>query len=338
MNPFHWIYRNLRRVLGNIFGKIIFLIIIFVLIGTFGFYILEISEQSALGSFTLLDSFYWTMITITTIGFGDIAPLTPGGQALAIVLAIFGVALISTTFALVSINLIESEFFKKHHMERIVKKMSKIMLICGFNDRIRILIEELGHENIKVVVVNNEPVPEDWQDEWGAYIQGDPTEDQTLLRAGVERAKKALVSLNDDGDTLLAILSIQSTNKECYLIAEVCNKTNLKHFQRIKCNQTICQEEILGKFLNIALLLPELVPAYNELISMEGCEIYKIDEIKEFIDKSFEETMNLVKQKYDALLIGILRKNRSVLNPKFSEKIQEKDVLLVISETFVEDH
>ncbi|MFX1298224.1 MAG: hypothetical protein ACFFD2_25640, partial [Promethearchaeota archaeon] len=113
-------------------------------------------------------------------------------------------------------------------------------------------------------------------------------------------------------------------------------KSNIQHFQRINCDQIICQEEILGKFLNIILLLPDLFPAYNELISMKGNEIYRLKHINNYLGKSFEETMRMLKDQRDALLVGIIRQNKTMLNPKFSETIQKNDILLAISETFIE--
>ena len=323
-------YHHLREFLDSLLGKVIGLMIIFIFIGTFGFYFLEYHQQ------TLFESFYWTIITITTIGFGDIHPQTMGGQGLAIVLAFFGVALISLTLATIMQNVIQTKYFLRRKFKKMLKKFEEITLICGFNKRIEILIKELATEGIKIVLINNEPIPEDWDPQWGPYIQGDPTDDEILLEAGVERASKAVVSLNDDGDTLLAILSVQALNKDCYTIAEVTSCGNVQHFRRINCNQIICQEELLGKFLNITLLLPELYPAYEELISMAGSEIYFLKETKAYQNKSFEETIRIVKQKHDALPIGIIRQNKTILNPKLDDKIQPDDVILVISETFVE--
>ena len=324
------VYKKIRKFSRTLIGKVVILTIIFILIGTFGLYFLEFPN------YTLLESFYWTIITITTIGFGDIIPHSIGGQFLAIILAFFGVALISVMFAIIMQFAIDTPYFRNRRFLRMARKMDEIIMICGFNERINILIQELSTEGIKFVLVNGDPVPMDWDSKWGPYIQGDPSEDQVLLKAGVERAKKALVSLNDDGDTLLAILSIQALNKNCYTIAEVKSKGNVQHFKRVKCDQIICQEEILGKFLNITLLLPNIFPAYNELISMKGNEIYFIEHINEYIDRTFEETISLVKKKYNSLLIGLIRQNKTMLNPQFTEKIQNDDILLVISETFIE--
>ncbi|HUY00626.1 MAG TPA: potassium channel protein [Candidatus Deferrimicrobium sp.] len=329
---FQRLYKRLRDILKGLLRKVIALTIFFIIIGTVGFYFLEAPR------FTVWQSFYWTIITITTIGFGDIAPTSMGGQTLAIVLAFFGVALVSLLFATIMSVILDTQFFKTRRFMRMARKMDDITLILGFNERVRILIQELSTEGIKIVMVDKKPLPADWDEKWGPYIQGDPSEDYILLKAGVEKAKKALVSLSDDGDTLLAILSIQHlTNGKCLTIAEVISKGNIQHFKRVKCDQIICQDEILGKFLNITLLLPSIFPAYEELISMEGNEIYFIEEhIGEYLDKTFEEVVPLVKKKYDAMLIGYIRQSKTFLNPDFNVKLQKGDTLLVISETFVE--
>ncbi|MHA1648568.1 MAG: potassium channel family protein [Candidatus Helarchaeota archaeon] len=329
-NYFRKLYELLQKLSTTLFGKIILLTVIFILIGMFGLYFVEYPK------YTLIESLYWTIITITTIGFGDITPDTMAGQFLAIILAFFGVALGTLTFAMIMEFILDTRFFQRRRFLKMVQKMDEVILICGFNERIRISIQELNKDAIKIVLVNNEPVPDDWDTHWGAYIQGNPTDDQTLLKAGVQKATKALISLDDDGDTLLTVLTIQALNNDCYIIAEVKNKANIKHFKRVNCNQIICQEEILGKFMNITLILPQLYPAYNELISMEGNEIYYLKQVSDYLNKTFEETMHLIKEKYDALLIGFVRQDKTILNPTFSEKIQENDMLLVISETYIE--
>ena len=324
------IYKKLRQLMKPLLGKLIILTITSITIGTIGFYLLEYPLV------TPLESFYWTVITITTIGFGDITPITMGGQILSVCLAFFGVAMISLTFAIIMEVLLESKLFLKRRFLRMVHKMDEVILVCGYNERVRILIQELTSEEVKIVLVSNAPVPDDWDAKWGAYIQGDPTKDEGLLKAGVDKAKKALISLDDDGDSLLSVLSIQSLNKDCFTIAEVKDKSSVQHFKHVNCHQIICQEEILGKFLNIVLLVPDIFSTYNELISMEGNEIYHIKRIDDLLDRTFEEAMLLVKKKHNAILVGLIRDDKTILNPDSSLKIQKSDILLVIAESFVE--
>ncbi|MHA1278213.1 MAG: potassium channel family protein [Candidatus Helarchaeota archaeon] len=329
---FKKIIQRLQDFLKTLIGKVILFTSIFIILGTFGFYFLESPHC------TLFCSFYWTIITITTIGFGDITPLTVGGQVLAIVLAFFGVLLISLTLATIMETIIQTNYFVKRKFKKMMRKMDELILICGYNERIKILIDELRTEGLKFVLINKESMPDDWNSKEAPYFEGDPTNDQVLLEAGVQRAKKALISLNDDGDTLLAILSIQALNNNCYTIAEVQSYDNVQHFKRINCSQIICQEEIIGKILNITLLLPNLFGAYNELISMKGNEIYLIENIKAYENKIFEDVLHQIKEEYDALLIGFIRQSKTILNPKLHEKIQKGDHLLVISETFIKSN
>ncbi len=316
----------------TVLGMAITLTILFIFIGTVGFYILEPPYSLVFVPSKLLDSFYWTVITITTIGFGDITPSTMGGKILAMILAFFGVALVSLAMATIIDSIIESKLFKKRKYLKMVKKMNDIILICGLNEITRTLIVQLSKEHIKVVVLNEDPIPDDWDDSWGAYIQGNPTDGDTLIAAGVKKASRAVVSLKDDGATLLSVLSIENINPECISIVDVKNKKNIQHFKRVNCDLIICRDELIGNFLSVTLQAPSIYPAYHDLLSLEGTEIYNVEEIEDHVGKTFRETITPIKEKYDGLLIGMIRGENVLLNPKFDLTIQKDDILLVLAE------
>ncbi|MHC1591062.1 MAG: potassium channel family protein, partial [Candidatus Helarchaeales archaeon] len=253
---FRRFFNKIRKITSSIPGIAVILTTFFIFLGTIGFYLFEPPYTPFLDPNKLLDSFYWTIITITTIGFGDITPSSIPGKMLAIILAFFGVTLVSLAIATIIDSLIESKFFTKRKYLRMVRKMKDIVLICGLNEVIRVLVSQLSSEGIKVVLVDENPIPDDWDDSWGAYIQGDPTDGDTLMKAGVEKASRAVVSLKDDGATLLSVLTIESINPECHSIAVVDNKDNIQHFKRVNCDLVICKEEVIGNFLSVTVQSP----------------------------------------------------------------------------------
>ncbi len=325
------IIKQLKHLTKTLIGKALIIALCMIIAGTFAFYFLEIQYQNL----TLLDTFYWTIITMTTIGYGDISPVSPGGKILSLFIAIFGVSIMAVSMGSIASFILELKFFKERRFVKMAQNMKDFILICGWNERIKIILEELKNEYTNIVIISEKERPEDW-DSSIPYIHGDPSNDDILKKANVFNASKALIDLDDDGKSLLTVLSIESLNPECYTIAKINNHENAQHFKRVNCDKVICKNTILGKLLTISVHTPEVFTAYDELISIAGNEIYPLYKIEDYIGKDFKDLIILLKEKHNATLIGLIRDNKTLINPSLDEKIQKNDILLLISEKRIE--
>jgi voltage-gated potassium channel Kch len=174
---------------------LIILLTIFI-IGTIGFHLIE--------GWSLIDSFYTTIATLSTVGYGDFAPETTAGKFFTIFVIIFGVGMMFYTLVLSAETFIEGRLrylLGRGKLEKIIEKMNNHYIICG-GGRIGFLIcRELMAGKIPCLVIDNNPdVIQKAQDESFIYCKGDATQDKVLIAAGIKRAKGIICVLPSDAE------------------------------------------------------------------------------------------------------------------------------------------
>lgn len=210
----------------NIF-KLVFAIIAIIFIGTIGFYLIE--------GWSIFDSLYMTVITITTVGYGEVHELSTYGRMFTIILIFFGigiVALIGSEIAKVLIGRQLESILGRRKMAKELKSLKDHYIICGFGrmgSALAMQLEEFGlkfciierdEDRFKLATLRNYP-----------SFLGDPTNDSALSLAGIDRAKGILIILPNDNDNLLITLAAKELNSNIQILTR-CDKEELQ--QRMK--------------------------------------------------------------------------------------------------------
>ena len=185
--------------------------------GTFGFMILE--------HFSLLNALYMTIITVTTIGYKEVEPLSDAGKIFDIILIIvsfstFTYALARLTQYLASGEL--GEYFKNRKLMQAMAQLKNHVIICGFGrNGQQAALTLKTHKEKFVVIENNINNINQWlvEDSSLIYINGDATDDDLLIRAGIERAKALIITLPEDADNVFIVLSARSLNPGIQIIS-----------------------------------------------------------------------------------------------------------------------
>ncbi len=182
--------------------------IIIIILGTLGYHFLE--------GWSLFDSFYMTMITITTTGYGEIHAMSVKGRLISIVLMLFGISIFIYVISILP-ELFWEELFHKG-VEGKVKKMRNHTIICGFGKLAQELVCKLDKK--KLVVIDESPIQVERARELGINaIMGDATQEETLRRAGVERAKAVIATLDSDAKNFVVTMIAKSLNPSVFVIA-----------------------------------------------------------------------------------------------------------------------
>ncbi len=158
-----------------------------------------------------LDAFYMTVTTLSTVGFREVVPLTPAGQLFTIALIVSGLGVVFYSASLVAGDVIEGRprrVIGRRRVQRQIEQLADHYIVCGFGRMGRIVCKELAAKPVPFVVVDKDPdAVRHIEEERYLYVDGDATEDEVLVQAGIERARGLVSALSRDEDNVYVVLS-----------------------------------------------------------------------------------------------------------------------------------
>ena len=221
--------------------------------GTIGYMLLE--------SFTMFEGFYMTMITVTTVGFGEIRPLSPAGRGFTCILIVFGVSYIAVMAQAITITMIRSLMEPDHSvMNQKIDDLEGHYIICGFGRVGLSASEYLIKKGSPFVVIdrNADDLLEEFPEMKNINIlilQGDATDEAVLKKAGIQKAKGLMCVLPSDPDNLFIILTARELNKDLHIVSRTSNKKNHeKRLLRAGADEVISPYRIAGIEIATCLL------------------------------------------------------------------------------------
>lgn len=313
----------------------VFLIICFlVLTGSAGFVFFEENVK-----FT--DALWWAVVTLTTVGYGDISPATPGGRIVGAIVMISGIGFLGLLTASIASIFVENRFLENKGMKP--THFIKHIIICGWHFRGSKIIEELRADSkssgLPIVIIadiSEKPV----NDEKVHFIRGEVNSD-TLEKANIKKARSVIVLSDDkldayarDAKTILNTLTIESINPDVYTCVELMDEKNVEHCLRANADEIIVVGELSTSMLVQAALDHGITRMISELLSSRyGEDLYKMDVPSAMSGRTFFEAMCHFKEEKGILCVGIEDKNnrKFIANPDKSYILSEGDQLIVIA-------
>lgn len=275
---------------------------------------------------SLFDSFYWAITTTTTVGYGDISPVTLEGKVVSIIVMLSGIGVLGLFLASAADILIEESLKRR----RFVKSyMENHVIVLGWDKKLETAIKELLSEDKQVVLVADvEDIPLEHQNL--VFIRGDPADDENLKRASVEKAKFALISGKNDTETLLIAIAVENLNSEVKTTCIVSDPKVIQALEKVGVDQVLSTDEFFGLVLSRSVHVPRISILLNEMMSTKGMDVYQ-EKIGELQDKTFIEAVNDLKKNQEAIAVGIVRNGKVLLNPSKEEKLKPDDQLLYVA-------
>ena len=301
------------------------------IIGTIGFNFIE--------GWSFIDSFYTTIITLTTVGYGDFAPRTAEGKIFAVFIIIFGVGTMLYAFGLISETVIEGRLRRllgRGKLEKTIEKMHNHYIICG-GGRIGFLIcRELIAGKMPCVVIDNNPeVIQKAQDEGFICFRGDATQDKILIEAGIKRAKGIVCVLPSDAENLYVILTAKELNQQIYIISRSEEEESEHRLLRAGADRVMSPYTLGGVRMAMAILRPAMLD-FIEITSRRQSLELRMEEISippgsQFIGKSLENSG--IRQHYGLIIITVKKDSgKMIFNPLADYVIVEGDRLIAMGE------
>ncbi len=317
------------------FGRGLILLVVVILIGTAGFVLIE--------DFPPLDSLYMTVITISTVGFSEVHPLTDDGRIFVIGLIIAGLAVVAYTLGGLGQIIIEGQvqrFFGRQRMEREIEALEGHYIVCGHGRMGQILCQELKQENVPFVVIEGgEEASENLRDQGFLVIEGDATEDEILEEAGVARAKGLVAVVSRDEDNLYITLSarelVRNDNPELYILSRATDKSASKKISRAGANRVISPYVIGGMRIVQALLRPTVYDFVDIVTQSSGLDLMfeelAVGDRSHLVDTAIMNSG--IRKEYDVIVIAIKKPSGDmVFNPGPEYVFVAGDVLITLGD------
>ncbi len=280
---------------------IIYFLFSFLVFIVFISFLLPKVDPKAFHSFS--EALYWSIVTISTVGYGDITPTNIYSRIITIILIIYGLISISLFGALVTAKLIEILINKMKDWEN-MKNIKNHILICGYNYQTHNLIKTL-HEPIVLIHEKLTPEIEALIEKYKIkFIEGDFSEEEILQKAKAKEAIKAiLVSENEieDAKILSAAILLKDLKKDIYIIAEISNPKFQKYLQKIHCDEIVLSKEYNSNLLAKSTVFPGISKVIGSILKDENFFIKRYYGEKTTFEKIFNQHLQ-----QNELLIGII--------------------------------
>jgi voltage-gated potassium channel len=316
------IIKTLRGSLRSELVLIAVLLVGFSVVGAISFYYVE--PTHGLG-----ESFYWSLVTMTTVGYGDVTPKTQQGRVIATVLMFAGVSILALISASIASFLVERRFKEGKGLSQVNSKDH--LVVAGWASQGEVVLRNLNvaapAEMREVVLINEigeqeiDALTAKYKNVKIRYVHGDPTHDFVLKRANVDQAAVAIVLAgrfgNDitedavDSRTIKVVMGLRSFSSDLRVFAEVRSVQNEQHLLRAGADEIISPAEMGANVLANVPLSPALPLLLKELLAFHGNGFQTMDIPSRYVDQPVEELFEHYR-KVDAILVGLVSERKNL--------------------------
>ena len=237
---------------GNIGFLIILIILLYGILGSI--FIMKLD---------IYDSIYYTIITIATVGYGDIIPVSPLEKIFSVTLALSGVGLLAYILTIIISSITENlqDIRSGRHMEKRLNEMENHYILCGFGRVGLAVFEELAKRNQKVIIIDkNEKITEDIeQNENVLVLNANATDDKTIKKLNIDKSLGVIIVTGSDVENLFIVLTIRELYKDAWIITRASKKDNINRLKHAGADKIISPEASGGVDIYFAAVQPNLV-------------------------------------------------------------------------------
>lgn len=293
-----------------------------------------------LSDLTWLNAFYMTLITVTTVGFGEIGPVSDASKLWTMVLIVSSVFIYAYSIKIISEYLLlrsTSENLKKRLVKKKIDALSNHVIVCGYGRNGRQAVQKLLEHQQPFVVIetNNELINMD-QNKM-LFYQGDAREEATLDAVGIQKAQCLICCLPDDPDNLFVVLSARQMNSKMLIISRASNESSVSKLEFAGANHIVMPDKIGGGYMASLLVSPDLIHFMGQLsnfeISKTHLEELSISELsKDYINKSIKDLR--IREKTGCTVIGCKSEDLDyVINPSSETLLTPSTKLMLLGQT-----
>jgi voltage-gated potassium channel len=309
----------------------IFLIFLTLAFGTTGYMLIE--------GWNLLDSFYMTVTTLATVGYGEVHEMGKPGKLFTITLIIFGVGFFLYVVGLVVQSMVEGQILSVLGRKRLDKKREHLKdhyIVCGYGRIGKVLCRNLRRKPVELIVIDNEPELSTELDEAHVfYVLGDATDEMVLRKAGIKQAKGLIAVLGTDADNVFLVLTARQLNPDLFIMARASSQAVKTKLAAAGADYVESPYEMGAVSMAQRVIRPTVTSFLDFAFTYKRKDIQMEEIPVGFSSKLADVTLqdSGIRQKYNLIIIAIKKTDGSMLfNPSFGTVISGGDTVIAVGE------
>jgi len=283
-----------------------------------------------------LDALYMTVLTISTVGYGEVHPLSVTGKFLSILIILLGVGSVGFALGTAGRLMLENRIravLGRRYMKSI-QKLRNHYIICGFGRMGRIICEELTEKGIPLVVLENDDEVLEEIDRLGyPYMKADATSDEELIASGIDKAAGLVSVVTDDAQNVFIVLTARGLNPKLSIVARSAAEETIKKLVRAGANKVISPYFLGGHRIAQAIMRPTVLDFLENIIQNKEMDLV-LEEMRIAPRSKLVGTTlatSGLRKEFNIIILAIKSATGSMsFNPPFNTEIKSGDTLVIL--------
>jgi len=291
-----------------------------------------------IAKYSIINALYMTVITISTVGFGEVAPLDENSKLFTIFLIFTSIGIYGYIVTVITEYIANGKLlheFKTKKMQKKIEQLSGHTIVCGYGRNGRQAVAKLkSHQQICVIIENDKELIQEIEESGYLTVQGNATDDSTLEKAGIKKAANLITTLPSDADNLFVVLSARQYNKNAHLISRASYDSSERKLYIAGANNIIMPDKLGGDHMASLVVSPDIIEFVDKLTLDGNCQT-NLEEISvnklpnSFINKSIRDLD--LRRKTGCSIIGYKTEdNNYIINPDAEMALVPNTKLIVL--------
>ena len=297
--------------------------------GTIGYHTIE--------GMPFFDAFYMTLITISTVGFSEIKPLSLGGRVMTVFIIVSGISLLTYTLGQVARVFVEGELRKllgRRKLEKQINRLKDHYIICGYGRIGTTISREISGEGIRFVVIEQDVSKiEQIEKDGFIYLNMDATSEEALIKAGIDKARGIVTAVSSDADNVFISLTAKGLRPDIFILSRASDTKNEEKLLRAGATRVVCPYLMGGRRMAQVLTRPTVVDFIDTAMMDSQLELRMEEGVigpdSKLVGKTLIESQ--LRQDFGVIIVAIKRRSgEMVFNPIPTETLEAGDVIVVM--------